>query len=255
MTKRMCRTLLAILTYGGLLFPAWAVAQSDTPPSDLPANAVQAVPVSAVPTTPTPAEDYEAGIKAGAKGDMIGALDLYKQAADAGYAPAQARYADNLKRGQLIPEAIKYYRLGAQGDRDAQYGLGSMYEVGEGVKLDFGVARFLYSMAAEQGQREASIRLAEAYLKGQAGLEDADRQGAEALGWIRRAAGHDYLPAMDVLAVAYREGKYGLAVDPEQAGVIVAVTNKLRGIVVKEKKKSALFKLLKGDPAKKKGDE
>ena len=252
MTKRVCRTFLVMLTCGGVLFPAWAVAQSDAPLLDLPASSVQAVPASAVPAvTPTPADDYEAGIQADAKGDMIGALNLYKQAADAGYGPAQARYADNLKKGELVPDAVRYYRMGAQGNRDAQYGLGALYEVGEGVKQDFGVARFLYSMASEQGQREASIRLVEAYLKGQAGLEDADRQGPEALMWIRRAAGHDYLPAMDALAVAYREGKYGLTVDPEQADVIVGVTNKLRGVVVKEKKKSALFKLLKGDPAKK----
>ena len=230
-------------------------ASASLPSATSPAESTSPASGETSPPVPTPVEDYEAGIKADLKGDLIGALTLYKRAADAGYVPAQARYADNLKRGQLIPEAIKYFRMSAQSNRDGQYGLGAMYEVGEGVKQDFGVARFLYGMAAEQGHREASIRLTEAYLKGQPGLDEADRQTPEALAWIRRAAGHDYLPAMDALAAAYREGKYGLTPDPEQADVIVGVTNKLRGVVVKEKKKSALFKLLKGDPDSKKSEK
>ena len=217
-----------------------------------PVSEVQVAPASAVQAVPTPAEDYEAGVKADAKGDSIGALTLYKQAADAGYAPAQARYADRFKSGQFIPEALKYYRMSVQSNMNGQYGLGAMYEEGDGVKQDFGVARLLFGLAAEQGHQEASIRLADAYLRGQAGLDEAERQGPEALAAIRRAAGYDHLPALDALAVAYREGKFGLTVDPDQADVIVAITNKIRGIVVKEeKKKSALFKLLKGDPEKK----
>ncbi len=220
-----------------------------------PVSEVQAAPASAVQAVPTPAEDYEAGVKADAKGDAMGALTLYKQAADAGYAQAQARYADRVNMAQLTSEALKYFRMSVQGNSDGRYGLGAMYAEGEGVKQDFGVARFLFGLAAEQGHQEASIRLAGAYLKGQAGLDEAERQGPEALSAIRRAAGFDHLPALDALAVAYREGKFGLTADPDQADVIVAITNKMRGIVVKEKEKSALFKLLKGDPAKKKADK
>lgn len=215
-----------------------------------PAEQVQELPASAVQAVPSPAEDFEAGVKADGKGDLIGALTLYKRAADAGYVPAQVRYADNLKRGQLTQAALKYYRMSAQGNRDGQYGLGALYEEGEGVKQNSAVARFLFEMAAEQGHRDASIRLAGAYLTGQASLDEAARQSPEALSAIRRAAGHDYLPALDALAVAYKEGKFGITPDPDQAEVIVAITNKMRGIVVKEKKKSALFKLLKGDSEK-----
>ena len=233
-----------------LLFATPVQAETLTPLEELAASAVQAVPASAVQAVPTAAEDYEAGVKADGKGDIIGALNLYQRAADAGHSPAQVRFADKLKSGQLFPEALKYFRMSAQGNRDGQYGLGSMYEVGDGVKQDIGVARFLFSMAAEQGHREASMRMADAYLNGQAGLDEAERQGPVALSWIRRAAGHDHLPALDALAVAYREGKFGLTADPDQAAVIVAVTNKLRGIVIKGKKKSALYRLLKGDPDK-----
>lgn len=242
---------LMILSYWMLIFSVPVQAEPADQLQELPASAVQVTPASAVQAVPTPAENYEAGIKADAKGDMIGALTLYKQAADAGYAQAQARYADNLKKGQLITEAYKYYRMSVQGNKDGQYGLGEMYEVGEGVKQDFGVARFLFALSAEQGHRESSIRLADAYIKGQAGLDEAERHGPEALLAIRRAAGYDYLPALDALAEAYREGKFGLKADLDQSGVIVAITNKMRGLVVKEKEKSALFKLLKGDSTKK----
>lgn len=240
-----------VLSYWILLFAIPAQAELAEQVQELPASAVQAAPASAVQAVPTPAEDYEAGVKADSKHDSMGALTLFKRAADAGHDQAQARYAGYLKRGQLIPEALKYYRLSVQGNRDGQYGLGGMYEEGEGVKQDFGIARFLFGLAAEQGHQEASIRLAEAYLKGQAGLDETDRQSPAALSCIRRAAGYDHLPALDALAAAYREGKFGLIADPEQADVIVAITNRIRGVVVKEKKKSALFKFLKGDSEKK----
>lgn len=236
-----------VLSYWILLFAIPAQAEPADQALELPASAVQIAPASAVQAVPTPAEDYETGVKADEKGDVIEAITLYKRAADVGHVQAQARYADSLKRGQLVSEALRYYRMSIKSNKDGQYGLGTMYELGEGVKQDFGVARFLYGLSAEQGHREASIRLADIYLKGQAGLDESERQGPEALSWIRRAAGHGFLPALDALAVAYREGKFGVTADPEQADAIVAVTNKMRGVVVKEKKKSALFKLLKGD--------
>ncbi len=241
----------------GLLFWAWVNAPvlaqqaAGDPMLGLPASSVQAAPASGVPAVLTAAENYEAGVKAEGKGDVIGALTLFKLAADEGYAPAQGKYADSLRRGQLHPEALKYYRMSVKGDKGAEYGLGAMYEEGDGIKKDYSIARFLFGLAAEQGHKEAAFRLADAYIKGQDGLDEKERNGPEALAVLRRAAGHNYLPAMDALAVAYRQGKYGLTADPDQADVVVGVTNKLRGVVVKEKKKSALFKLLKGDPEKK----
>ena len=241
----------------GLLFGVWfsapVLAQqlAADPTLELPASSVQATPASAVPAVPTAVENYEAGVKAESKGDVIGALTLFKQAADEGHTPAKAKYADSLKRGQMHPEALQYYRMSVKGDKGAEYGLGAMYDEGDGIKKDHGVARFLFGLAAEQGHKEAAFRLADAYLKGQEGLDEKERNGPAALAVLRRAAGHNYLPALDALAAAYREGKFGLTPDPNQADVVVAITNKLRGVVVKEKKKSALFKLLKGDSEKK----
>ncbi len=229
-----------------------AQAETSTPAPDEITEQAQKLPVNDIKAVPTPEEDYQAAIKAVETRDSINAVSLFKRAADAGHKLAQARYADYLKLGQLTDEALKYYRMSIKGDPVGQYGLGTMYEEGEGVKRDFGVARFLFEQAAEQGHQDASFRLAEAYLKGQAGLDLTDRQSPQALAAIRRAAGHGHLRAFDALEVAYRTGKFGITADTKQADVILAITNKMRGIVVKEKKKSALFRFLKGDPEEKK---
>ena len=217
-----------------------------------PASSVQPASPAQEEAPPTPAQDYDEAIKLYAKGRMMEAEQLLKRAADAGHAPSQARYARMLESGQLLEQAVEYYRKSAaQGDRDGQYGLGAVYANGEGVSQDFVEARKWYTLVAEQGHELAAAVLANAYIKGGMGLGEDARQSPEALAWIRRAAGHDQLPALDALAAAYRAGQFGLAADPEQADVIVAKTNKMRGIVTKvPPKKSMLFRLLKGDPDK-----
>ena len=47
----------------------------------------------------------------------------------------------------------------AQGDLNAQYQLGQMYEAGYGVRKDPDAARRLYWAAADQGSREARRKL------------------------------------------------------------------------------------------------
>ena len=52
--------------------------------------------------------------------------------------------------------ALKEWRLAAaQGDADAQYGLGVMYNHARGVLQDYEEALLWYSLAAEQGQASA----------------------------------------------------------------------------------------------------
>lgn len=210
-------------------------------------TSAQEPPTAPVKVENTPEEDYQAGIKAEAAFKSLDAVAFFKRAADAGHKKAQAKYGELLRLGQLIPEALRYFRMSARGEPAGLYGVAVIYEEGDGVKQDFGVSRFLFEMAAEQGHEDAASRLAEAYIKGQKGLTMVERQSPEALAAIRRAAGFNHLRSMDALEVAYRQGKFGIEVDKKQADAILAVTNKMRGIVVKEKKRSALFKLLKGD--------
>ena len=52
-------------------------------------------------------------------------------------------------------------------DADAQYNLGVMYEIGQGVTEDFGEALKWYRKAADQGDTSAQNNLTEMYDKGQ----------------------------------------------------------------------------------------
>ena len=241
-----------------------------------PVSAVQAASPAKIIST-NPAQDYEEAVKlydsgeaTGDMGALIDATELFRRAADVGHAAAQARYALSFERGQDFEAALKYYRMSAaQGDRDGQYGLGSMYHMGEGVQQDFDEARKWMTLAWDQGHKVAIITLAAAYMRVKIspeeaakqspriakayalagmGLDEDARQSPEALAWIKRAADNDYIPALDVLAEAYRSGKYGLAIDPLQADAVAAQANKVRGVAPKvERKKSRLYKLLRGD--------
>jgi len=196
------------------------------------------------PSVPVPADSsnlaksYDAGSKAYKQGDVAAAMSSLKPAADAGHAPSQALFAFILDKSSFYEEAAAYYRKSAdQGNADGQYGLGVMYTEGSGMKQDFGEARRLLISAAEQGHKQAVNVMALAYIKGGLGLDEAARQGSEALSWIKRAADNNELTSTDALAAAYLSGQYGLAPDPRKAEVLIAKANKLRGVTAKGEKK------------------
>ena len=255
----------------------WALLVFAVPGQAASASEEQAVSPANKTISSDPVKDYEkaeklnaSGISNGDMGAMIDATELFRRAADAGHAKAQARYALNLERGSSVEEAMKYYRMSAdQNDMDGQFGLGKIYRLGEGVPQNFEEARKWLTLAAEQGHKSAIDIIAAAYLRNKIsdeeaaaqrpreasayitvgmGLDEEARQGSDALMWIKRAAEIDSLLALDALAVAYRSGAYGLAVDVQQSDAIVAKANKLRGTKPKvERKKSRLYRLLRGD--------
>ena len=53
--------------------------------------------------------------------------------------------------------------LAEQGDANAQFGLGFMYDQGDGVPQDFKTALIWYTLAAEQGVAKAQFNLALMY--------------------------------------------------------------------------------------------
>ena len=248
-----------------------------------PASAVQAA--SAVSASnegkkisTEPEHDYQEGLKilATAGQDMTAAVQAaikFKHAANAGHAGAQAQFAIGLERGQFLDEAIDFYRMSAaQGHMEGQYGLGSIYMLGEGVPQDFSEARRLLSLAGAQGHKVAIHTMADAYIRRELstdeilalrqreaenykiaglGLDAAARQSPDALVWIKRAADINYPPALNALAAAYRTGQFGLEVDTNKADEIVAQGNKAQGIASPAvRKRSALYKLLRGDDSK-----
>ena len=100
-----------------------------------------------------PYEDVAAAMAAYSKGDYVTALRLLRPRAEQGY-----------------PEA--------------QYNLGAMYELGQGVLQDHTAAMSLARKAAQQGHVMAQIHLAHMYYTGWRETQDY----AAAMSWYRKAA-------------------------------------------------------------------
>lgn len=187
-----------------------------------------------------PDEDYAAGFKSFQQNDIVGAMGPLRSAANAGHAKAQVLLAEILDRSEFDEDAVALYRKAAdQGDPDGMFGLGAMTAAGEGTKKDVLEGRRWILKAAERGHKQAINVMAQAYVKGELGLSDADRVTPEALKWVTQAAENDYLPAIDALIAAYGGGN-ALGVSPNRALVeqYQAQANKLRNIgTAKAKKK------------------
>ena len=163
-----------------------------------------------------PQEDYGAGRKAYLAGDVASAMPALKRAADAGHAPAQSLYGYILDKAEYDEEAAQYFRRAAdQGDADGQYGLAMLYARGEGVGRDPAAARDWLERAGNQGHQLAVVALSQAFLGSSLGFK-ADPADAAGVGWVRKAADYDSIPALAYLAKGYRSGAFGAA-DPAQA--------------------------------------
>lgn len=156
-----------------------------------------------------PQDDYNAGRKAYLAGDVVSAMTPLRRAADAGYAPAQSLYGYILDKAEYNEEAAQYFRRAAeQGDADGQYGLGILYASGEGVARDAGAAREWLERAGGQGHGLAVVALSQAFLASRLGFK-TDPADAAGLGWVRKAAELDSIPALSYLAQGYRSGAFG----------------------------------------------
>ncbi len=177
-----------------------------------------------------PAEDYTAGAKHYAAGDLIAAMPLLRRAADAGHAAAQAAIGEIVDQADSKEEAFGYFsKSAAQGNADGQFGLGIMLAGGEGAPKNLAEGRKWIALAAEQGHKIAINELASAYITGALDIPENARQSAEALRWIRAAADNGYLTAMERLAAAYRGGEMGLSVDVKTADQWAEKIRKIRG--------------------------
>ena len=132
------------------------------------------------------AQTYEKALAAYNRGDLPGALPLFRQAAEDGSADAQAWLGYLLDLAEENTESVRWYRAAAeQGHKDGLAGLADMYAKGEGVDRDLAEARALYEKAADAGQDRAARVLANAYEKG--GL-DVEPDSSKAAYWQSRAA-------------------------------------------------------------------
>lgn len=170
----------------------------------------------AVAAWAAPEQDHQRGVLAYNRGDVVGAMSALRPAAQAGHAPSQSFLAFILDRADFVDEAFGLYRdAAAQNDQDGLLGLANCYLTGRGVAKDEKLALQQFSKAADLGNVQAIWLVAEMHLKGQFGLDTAP--AGQTLAALRRAADKDHLPSIDALMQAYRNGRFGLPVDAQQA--------------------------------------
>ena len=107
-------------------------------------------------------------------------------------------------------DAVK--KAAEQGHVDAQYNLGFLYDIGEGVPEDDSEAERWYRKSAEQGYVLAQYNLGIKYANGYGVPED----DAEAVRWYRKAAEQGHAVAQYDLGVIYDKGE-GVPEDDIQA--------------------------------------
>ncbi len=114
---------------------------------------------------------YEDGQAAYSRSDNPTALRLFRRAADRGHAGAQYKLGVMYSLGQGVPknepESLAWLRKAAdQGHANAQLSVGLSYSNGVGVPKDEKEAASWYRKAAEQGFADAQYCLAGAYYWG-----------------------------------------------------------------------------------------
>ena len=94
-------------------------------------------------------------------------------------------------------------KAAAQGNAEAQYLLGVMYEKGRGVQQDYAKARKWWGKAAAQGYADAQCDLGFMYAEGQGVLQDY----ARAREWFEKAAAQGNAEAQAWLGAMYYEDR------------------------------------------------
>jgi len=138
---------------------------------------------------PAPAASLEDAVAAYRKGDYANALQLYRSLAEQGLAVAQFNVGLMYDMGQGVlqnhGEAVKWYRLAAdQGRPDAQYQLGHLYYKHE----QYAEAAKWFRLAADQGRADAQSSLGAMYAEAEGFPQDF----VQALKWFILAAAQNH---------------------------------------------------------------
>jgi hypothetical protein len=137
--------------------------------------------------------DFQKGFTAFEKGDYATALREFEPLAEQGDADAQYRLGWMYEKGEGVPQndktALKWYTLSAkQGNVLAQYNLGVMYRDGQGVLQDDKTAVKWFRLAADQGDAPAQYNLGVMYDNGQ-GVPQDYKTAAK---WYKLSAGQGW---------------------------------------------------------------
>ena len=150
------------------------------------------------------------------------ATRYFRNAAEQRDVGAQAMLATMQARGVVVskvdaPDYTALYTVtglaAKQGDAEAQYKYGSMYEHGKGVPRSKEEAFKWYRRAAEQGHVQAQSILAVLYELGDGVRQDKE----EAIKWLRRAAEQGDAESQYFLGAKYYHGAVGVPQDYAQA--------------------------------------
>lgn len=137
---------------------------------------------------------------------------LLRTAADRGHPDAvywlSHLYPEGEERDALL------LRAGELGSLDGQRDLGTLYATGDWTgPRDLDRAAEWYRRAAERGHSDAQYNLGFMYLLG----EGVPKDHEEGLRWLRLAADQGYESSFRLLADLYRNGCYGIPMDLEEA--------------------------------------
>jgi hypothetical protein len=151
------------------------------------------------------------------RGDYATALPLLLPLGEQGDANAQFElgYIYDTGQGALqdYAAAAKWYRRSAdQGNVLAQSNLGLLYQDGEGVPRDDSTAARWFQRGADQGNAEAQSNLASMYEFGRGVPQD----NARAIDWYRKAADQGEPAAERSIGLSYERGK-GVKADRAEA--------------------------------------
>ena len=161
--------------------------------------------------------DLEEARAALQRGDYAIALRELRPLAEQGVPGAQFSLGVMYALGQGVikdeAEAAKWFRQAAdQGFAPAQNYLGFLYATGRGVDRDLVAALALFRKAADQGNARAQHNVGLAYEYGRGVAKD----DLEAVTWYRKAADQEFAPAQASLGSAYAQGR-GVAQDEAEA--------------------------------------
>ena len=139
--------------------------------------------------------------------------------------------SSTLKKGLTAYEAGDYDKamglwkpLAEQGNADAQFNIGVMYDNGQGVEADPVKALTWYRRAADQGHVKALFNIGEAFRTGR-GVDPSMR---EAVKWYQKAADLGYVKARYALGLIFFAGHlFNL---PKDKIILVALID--RGVAV-----------------------
>jgi TPR repeat protein len=152
--------------------------------------------------------DFKAGVEAYDRGDYATALREWQPSADRGDPNAEYNLGLMSALGQGVTQnyqqAADWYRKAAdQGVAAAQFNLGVLYANGQGVAADPAQAIQWFLKAAEQGIGDAEVNLGQLYSQ----PKSASQNYSEAVKWYRKAAERGVASAAFDLAVLYDVGQ------------------------------------------------